>query len=455
MQLFSPQQAGVDQYVALKGEYTPARGIFAWGTGTGKTPAAIVAMQRVKASTVLIVCPAVVRYHWRNQIERWAPHAAIQLGVIEYGRERQLTAEQTLARTTAYASLIQIVSYDLAKEVEFEPWDMIILDEAHHLGNPLSKQSQAVRTICEANPQAHILALSATLIPTEVKQLWHILHLLHRNRWGRPSRTGDISWEFAQMYCEMKRSAYGTAIEGANQNMLPHLRKRLAPFTHELSRSDIAENLPPLDVRRFDLICGRPLAQVSNWVKDLPPDVKKIVIFTHHVKLAEQIANELWATRDFAGDLRRFHYCDGGVSMARRQQILEAMQEPGTSAILVATSQSLLEGVRLAWADRVLIAEWQQSPGRVLQLLGRFQAIDVHHKPQIDILTTPDLEVQANRLLQRVADINQVLKGGPPTDTLERVFQMESQTEEQITQHLQALLSGFNSDREQWDEEQA
>ncbi len=455
MQLFPAQKPAVERFCDLASARPPARFILAWGTGTGKTIASIEILHRVNPESCLIICPAVMRWQWYDELTRWHPELALQTGVIDHGPgRRSLSSRKKEQLAMALCSRFQIVSYQLVQHITVRRWGMIIVDEAHHLADPKTEQSRCIAHLIHNNPWAHVLMLSATLIPTELRQLWHPLHLLHKDRWGKPApKTGDVSWDFGRRYCNIETNGYGSAIVGARPEMMPELRERLSRFTSELTRDDIAGDLPPIDVRQLPMPEGDLATHTFAWIAQLSQDTRKVVIFTHHIALATAIFRETWAVRDCDGQLWGAAYIDGGTPFDKRREILARFAEPNYKGILVATSESLIEGVRLAWADRVLIAEWQQSPARVIQLLGRFQSVASTHKPMIEVLTLPSQRRKADALMQRVENINAILKASPTDKAIRKTFAIAKMTDEQVTQHLQSLLGAFNVDRAAWEDD--
>jgi len=373
------------------------------------------------------------------------------------GRTRKSGTKKALAaRDTAYAANIQVVSYDLLPQVDAQGWDFIVFDEIHHLGDPQSKQSVYARGVLAANPGVPAIGLSATLIPTQIKQLWHPMHLLFGNTWGMPSRTGGISWDFLGRFCELKKNGYGTEVGPAIKARIPELKNKLLKVCHRVTREDIADDLPPIDVKVLDVPgaglgaqlrvvkAPRPeVAQAVEWYKSLPEDITHAVILVYHRALAQEIRSALGH-----GDI-----IDGSMPTAMRVQYLDRI-DMAERGLLIATSESIREGVRLMWAQKVLFAEWRQSPAQVVQVLGRFQSVGDARRPQVDVLTDESLYGQARKLMERVQDINTLIKAGSAEAVVERVFEPRDLTEERMEQlTLSMLASGPRCLDSSWVEE--
>ncbi len=447
--LYPAQAEGVRRFLASDGRY-----LLLYGTGVGKTPTALNAMlgylglvKGVAAPHILVVCPAIVRRHWCHEFSRWAQ---IDARPIEMGQGRVTGTKAALrARDEAYAARVQVVSYDLLPEVAAQGWDGIIFDEIHHLSDYGSKQSKIARALLAANPGVPVLGLSATLIPTRVHQLWHPLHLLWPGQWGRPPRTGNIPWQFVAKYQHIEDDGYGKRPGPARDEMLDELKARLSKVSHRLTREDISSDLPPVDARPLELpgnaldrdlrIAGRlgPEASAAGqWLDALPADIHHVVILCYHLKVAAEIADHIAGLLNGACLV----IVTGQSTTAERVRTLAAA-EASPRCVVVATSESIREGIRLMWAQRVLYAEWRQSPKQVIQTLGRFTSVGDKRRPQIDVLTDESLRSKAAVLMERIENINGVLKAGSTETQVAEVFKTESMTEEQLAAATQAMFA--------------
>ena len=313
LDLYPAQKAGVARFLRA----APSRMILAYGTGCGKTPTSISAVASLLSQgrypkdkedwRILVVCPAIVRRHWTSEFERWLRLDAYP---IEMGRHRKTGSKRALQqRDAAYAGNVQCVSYDLAHEVDAEGWDAIIFDEIHHLSDCTSKQSRVAQQLMRLNHGVPCLGLSATLIPTELWQLWHPMWLLFGNEWGRPPKAGKICWDFVGRYCNVERNEYGCAPGQPRESRQAELNKRLNKVAHRLTREDIADDLPPVDVSVLD-VPGDSLARglqvvgkaprlrpevtyAVEWYKALENDVHHVVFLAYHRDVALSVWNAL------------------------------------------------------------------------------------------------------------------------------------------------------------------
>ena len=466
--LYPAQAEGVVRFLASRDK----RMVLAYGTGVGKTPTAIVALRTwwgqrrgvQRDPRILVISPAIVRRHWVKEFLRWG---ALEAHPIEMGRLRKSGTKAALkARDLAYASNVQVVSYDLCHEVDAQGWDAIVLDEVHHLADCQSKQSRMVAALIRANPGVAILALSATLIPTRVEQLWHPLHLLFGDTWGKRPKAGSIPWQFAGRYCELERGEYGCKVGQARAEMMPELKGRLKKVCHRLTREDIADDLPPLDVRTLE-VPGASLARglhvvgsstrrrpevehAVEWVRSLPADITHAVVLCYHRDIATQIQAEVERVLGAGGHCPRI---DGTMTTDARVATLDAC-EAAPRCVLIATSESIREGVRLMWAQKVLFAEWRQSPAQVWQTMGRFQSVGDRRRPQVEVLIDESLYGPAKVLTDRMSAISAALKSGAGEAKVAEVFGPKELSEERVNALTLEMLASFKPRDDAWSEDE-
>lgn len=166
--------------------------------GLGKTVETIVALACIRAESVCIVVPKIIRQQWVDQIKRW------------WGRDAQIYEKQAVLEP----GKIYIVNYDklrndkvLAKFKRFR-WDCLILDEAHRIKGRESKQTVAVKMI----PCARRFALTGTPILRYVDDLWSILHFLNEEY------SGKSYWAFVDYFCEQEKTPWGNKIVGTTDD---------------------------------------------------------------------------------------------------------------------------------------------------------------------------------------------------------------------------------------------
>ena len=166
--------------------------------GLGKTVEAIIALQTMRAETICIVVPKIIRQQWADQIKRW------------WGRDAEIFEKQVPLEP----GKIYIINYDklrnekiLAKFRRFR-WDCLVLDEAHKIKSRTSKQAIAVKLI----PSERRIALTGTPILRYVDDLWSLLNFLGEEY------SGKSYWAFVDYFCEQEKTPWGNKVIGTTDD---------------------------------------------------------------------------------------------------------------------------------------------------------------------------------------------------------------------------------------------
>jgi SWI/SNF-related matrix-associated actin-dependent regulator 1 of chromatin subfamily A len=217
------QRAGVEY--ALGKEHV----LIADEMGLGKTIQAlgVVAALGEAAGNVLVVCPAALKLNWRDEALKWLP--GVPVGVL--GQKEPLPK-----------SGLFVVNYDqLQKWQDFTHgrlWDVLILDEAHFLGN-----AKSIRTrLClgdafgrGAIPAQKLVALTGTPISNRVEEIFPLLRRMLPERF--------------RFFAEFE-DRYGSGQNLGELQML--LRDKVMV---RRMKADVLKDLPEKWVRRIEIPC--------------------------------------------------------------------------------------------------------------------------------------------------------------------------------------------------------
>ncbi|WZY80175.1 hypothetical protein YC2023_026559 [Brassica napus] len=141
--------------------------------GLGKTLQAIaIAGCFMSEGSVLVVCPAVLRYSWAEELERWLPFCLPSDIHLVFGHQNN---PAYLPRWPKVVVISYTMLQRLRKTMLEREWALLILDESHHI--------QTVLDVAEK--VKHIVLLSGT--PSL----------------SRPGLLGKNKYEFAKTYCEV------------------------------------------------------------------------------------------------------------------------------------------------------------------------------------------------------------------------------------------------------------
>lgn len=403
------QQAAIDKVLSTP---APHAQLLAHPMASGKTRTAIELIKRLQPQRTLVVTPALVRPAWQRQFAQWAPE--LEVGLIAHGRKaRNLTKAQVAERDAAFQSSIQIVSYQLLKETEDTGWDMVVVDEAHRLRNPISAQSKLVRNRCRLNLGAHVLLMTGTIIPSEVRQIWNPVDMVQPGWYGLPQRNGKEPWRFLQTFCHRVETEYGVDFRGFNKDKEVYLKGLLSPWMHEVSEDEVAPFLPPLYVEPLHIDDGKEdLAIVEDWLEDVTAEVTHVSIHCHLNDTRKRVVAHLQGQRIPVIEIDATAH----DAQSRDMLLLKAKELP--RAILVSTTHALNEGISLSFIKAGLVLEWTSDMAGVMQFIRRFARQDAATQmpTYLQFVVRPEDENKATTLSRRVADKNAVLLSGK-TDT--------------------------------------
>lgn len=244
--------------------------------GLGKTLQAIAVMlSSPEIKRVVVVCPAMVKYVWKNQL--WQ-HAKIKADVLEGRKPR------------AVYSKIVVINYDILSywKEHLKKYDMLILDECHYVKNRKALRTKAVKEIAKKIPR--IVGLSGTPITSRPAEFFTILNILH-------PRQFTSFMKFGIRYCKGHKSRFGWQFKGATNtkelhDIVSHLcmvRRRKTDVLKELPdkvRTVIPVSMDAEGRQNYSDVMNR----TSSWMSAFGGDQKKRVEALAMIEYLKQAA---------------------------------------------------------------------------------------------------------------------------------------------------------------------
>ena len=354
--------------------------------GLGKTLQAVHAANAICVKTALVVAPASVRLHWRQEI----------------------------LENSVFGCRWQVVSYNKAttlNNLQHGPWDLLVLDEAHFLKTPDSQRTKAIFGNGNgiARRAKYIWCLTGTPVLNRPREMFPVLKCLH------PGFADMTEAKYDQRYC----GAYfdGRAINNRGASRLEELAQKLDGFmlrrtmkqvypdrkepiisyvpveldgegakylkavesevqNREAFISSAAENYSQLgDVSRLLHATGLAKVQATvGFVKDLLETREKVVVFTRHRAVLAALAEAL-----------NGYMIEGGMGDQSKQAAIHAFGATDGVRVLVANMQAAAtgtDGLQKACSCAVF-AEQSWVPGEMDQAIGR-----LHRMGQEDDVVT-------------------------------------------------------------------
>ncbi|KAF8664147.1 hypothetical protein HU200_054895 [Digitaria exilis] len=165
--------------------------------GLGKTLQAIaIACCFKDKGSILIVCPAVLRYTWAEELERWDPSFMPKDIHLVFGRQDSL--EHLSATPGAVIISYQMLSR-LRESMASRTWALMIVDESHNIRCTKKKEekSETQAVLHLASKIERIVLLSGTPSLSRPFDIYHQIHML----W--PHILGRNKFDYAKKYCSL------------------------------------------------------------------------------------------------------------------------------------------------------------------------------------------------------------------------------------------------------------
>lgn len=424
--------------------------------GLGKTVQAIAVAEtylgQKMAESVLIVCPASLKYQWKSEIERYTGRKDVVLVEGYASRRPSLYKAEAPYKIVSYQSLAADI-----KTLDRIATDLLIMDEVQRLKNWNTWLAQAVRRI-----DAHYsVLLSGTPLENKLDELVSIVQLadpyclspLYRFRYEHiatdPASGKVIGYKNLG---DIREKLSGTLLRRTKQSVRLELPGRtdqflLIPMTpeqtsrHEQLRGSVARlvskwqrtnALSEEERRRLLLMLGqmRMLAD-STFVLDQNPeehhDTKvaelmnilgdalegsdtKVVVFSEWERMARLVSSEL----SRHGICHEF--LSGSIPSQKREDIIRRFQEDPQCRVFLSTDTGST-GLNLQVASLVVNLDLPWNPAVLEQRVGRIYRIGQETPIQVLSLVSKDSieESMIERLRFKQSLSEGALDGGDDT----------------------------------------
>lgn len=387
--------------------------------GLGKTIEAIGILNCDQEwKTCLVVCPASLRINWRRELEKWL------VGNCDYHD-------------------IEIVSYGMAHKVDRTEWDVVICDESHYIKNSKARRTKAVLGL----KAGRWLFLTGTPVLNRPIELWPIVHFAGLFR----------SWRYyAERYCAACQGRYGWDVSGASHTdeLADELREKLMV---RRIKKDVLSELPEkrwqtislnvdgakqaIDAEKTEWqkfvnlkreygqkkssgealagILGQIRAQFAeisklrhknalrkvengacDHIQNVVENGEPVVIFTHHVDVAERLTEKIPGAKTITGKL----------SLIDRQTIVDDFQA-GKLSVLIGTIGAMGTGLTLTAASNVIFLELEWTPALLTQAEDRCHRIGQKNAVNVQYLVFENSidAMLAEKLISKTKVIDEIM----------------------------------------------
>ncbi|RLN33318.1 DNA annealing helicase and endonuclease ZRANB3 [Panicum miliaceum] len=165
--------------------------------GLGKTLQAIaIACCFKDEGSILIVCPAVLRYTWAEELERWDPSFMPKDIHLVFGHQDSL--EHLSATPRAVIISYQMLSR-LRESMANRTWALMIVDESHNIRCTKKEEKYETKAVLHlASKIDRIVLLSGTPSLSRPFDIYHQINML----W--PNMLGNNKFNYAKKYCSLQ-----------------------------------------------------------------------------------------------------------------------------------------------------------------------------------------------------------------------------------------------------------
>lgn len=412
--------------------------------GLGKSLQALACVELADYARILIVCPAIVKHNWANEIEKWVDEEVSRTEIISGGKG------------DIFPARFHIINYDILdarkEHLRAIGYDCIIFDEVHRIKNPKTATTKAALYI--AKNIDGIIALSGTPITNRPVEFFPILNMM------MPATFSNF-FTFAKQYCNARKTAFGYDYTGSS-NIDKSWDGQTTPLNHILrdfmlrrSMDDpriagempsLVETIVPVELDDEKMTtyknthnswmqawadqqqnfgstdagftlnmmtelrhqAGRLKVEAAvEWANTYSEtNGKPLVIFAHHV----DVISNLLANLNRKG--RRAYCIEGQTNPHARIKSIKEFQE-GKIDFLICSTNAMREGVNLDRANTALFVEREWVPAWEQQAAARVRRMTQEestcHKVVLSAIDTIDSmfdQVVAEKadLVQRVLD---------------------------------------------------
>lgn len=428
--------------------------------GLGKSAQAARVVAALDQPTVLVLCPAVVVPHWREQFARWGIGATEQLGRKIHGKRFTNFGLRTGTVRTAIASYDTFRSLATSRDVTLPAANIIVLDELHYLSSPKARRSKVVREYVARSRRCndsigepcYVIGLTGTPMTARPRDLWHPLDLLFPGRFGP-------RFKFEQRYCDGRweeiRGLEKPVWSADGQSNLAELGRRLQALMLRRVKGDVLD-LPerqriviPVEL---PAAARRAVAQTAT-VLGLDRDIGKALsaVEEHKMTAAVELASSLAAQgrRPLLFTLRRdtAHQLAeklGAPCVTGEDDVSQRRERLVGAPIGVATVYSVTTGIDLTAFDTIIFVGLDWVPSTLLQAEARIHRIGQDKNVLFYYLVglgTVDEVVRA-KVLERLDNFAEVVGNSPDEVAMARTLRGSKSDEELLAEIVASVLEG-------------
>ncbi|MHB1501031.1 MAG: DEAD/DEAH box helicase [Candidatus Dormibacteria bacterium] len=424
------------------------RAILADEVGLGKTIEAALVLSELRvrglARRVLILTPPGLLEQWQEELDR--KFALPSLLVHGGSWEPTLWSGEDPA---VIASLSAARRAPLKDALVAEAWDLVIVDEAHHLKNPQTASARLLRQL----QSRYLLLLTATPVENRLDDLFQLVSLVRPGHLGTPAafrkrHAGLAGAESAKNLAELQRRTREVMVRHRRSEVARMLPRRLAEtlrINPEAAEAElyqlVAERVreqgrdgnaqQAMGLRALLRAAGSSpaalgsAAEAAGW-----PEVARRAVELRETEKARALLDLLRRHRDrgekvvvFTGFRRTLEYLQAllderGLAHAAyhgslpHQRKEEAIRSFERDLPVLLTTEAGGEGRNLQFCHVMINFDLPWNPMRIEQRLGRIHRVGQDHEVLLSNLVTANtIEDQILRVLESRINLFELVVG--------------------------------------------
>lgn len=367
--------------------------------GLGKTIQAIACMAHLKSqgkTHFLVVCPVSVMVNWNREVTGHSTQQALEIHGLDRGEEYRQWIQEGGVGITTYETITRL-------ELGQERIDLLVVDEAHYVKNPKAQRTQALQLLAQA--AEYVLFMTGTPLENRVEEMIFLVSMLNGETARKLERVAAVST--AASFREAASEVYLRRIREGVLTELPekeekqewcamNRREKEAYYQSLLEENYMAVRQVSWNVE--DIRDSSKATRLLELCESARENGRRVIVFSYFIHTIQTVMQLL-------GD-RCYGPISGGVSGAKRQEILDAFGESAPGSVLVSQIIAGGTGINVQAASMVILCEPQWKPSTEEQAISRAYRMGQQQKVMVHRLLSQDsVDERMLEILQDKADI--------------------------------------------------
>lgn len=412
-------------------------GILADDMGLGKTAQTLSLLLTDQPSKTLLICPMSLVSNWFKEAARFAPTLRVYVhhgGTRRRGEDFDAAVAEADVVLTTYGTALR--DLETLRSVN---WTRVVCDEAQAIKNSGTRQSQAVRAI----PARTRLALTGTPVENHLAELWSIMDFCNpgllgpAKRFRRRFQEPIESRQDEDATAALKRATGPFVLRRlkTDKSIISDLPEKnemkvwcsLTPEQATLYQAVVEDMMAEIEstegiarrgnvlaaMMKLKQVCNHPahllkdgsrlpgrsgkLARLEELADEIISDGDKALVFTQYAEWGSLMQPYLAAHTD-----RPVLWLHGGLSKARRDELVERFQTDDEPMIFLLSLKAAGTGLNLTAANHVVHFDRWWNPAVEDQATDRAFRIGQSRNVQVrKFICTGTLEEKIDAMIER------------------------------------------------------